>query len=116
MLAPLSNIKAWAMRCNCSRMAKAWQWWAKPVSRLATKTSRILAGFLAFLLVFGVGIYGAIRFVVPDAANAPVVTDAFDVQAVRSFKISSLTYAYSDFIYDPDAIELPVVKANLPNA
>jgi hypothetical protein len=86
----------------------------KPVSRLATKTSRVLAGFLALMLVFGAGIYGAIRFMVPESANAPVVTEAFDVQAVRSFKISSLTYAYSDFIYDPDAIELPVVKANLP--
>ena len=81
----------------------------------ASVTTKLLGVFLVALAIMGFRHFGGFELLSPNnAETAPVVSEPFDVGVVRSFNISSLTYTYSDVIYNPDVVKLPVVNATLP--
>jgi len=84
------------------------------VSKRVPLSTKILSLLMVVMAIFGAGFFGGLDFLRPDVANNPVASDAFDVQIVRTFKIASVAYTYSDVIYDPDTVKLPVVNKNLP--
>jgi hypothetical protein len=80
---------------------------------------KIIMGFTALVLVFS-GAFGAYRYLSANVGvEAETVMDsvAFNEEAVRAFKISGLTYHYTNFIYREDvkSLKLPgLANVKLP--